>query len=235
MLDRHNLVWLSASGWQRAAAALPLAQQACAAAATQAASQAFFRWQQHDWPVIVRRTDPGAQPGEICVGLALPPDPESGVKCRIPFRVRLGDIRKIMPPLAIDAVKAGPAALPPPWRQPFEEFQRAAQGKQLKFGVYGSLAMQALTGLPYLGASSDIDLLFHPATVAQLEAGLALLEIGAEALPLDGEIVFPFGRAVAWKEWRQAMPAAGGARVMLKSRDAVSLVPADALLAALKQ
>jgi len=231
MLDRHNLVWLSASGWRRATEVLPLPERDCAAAA----AQAYSRWQEQDWPVIVRRTDPGAQPGEICVGLALPPDPETGVKCRIPFRVRLGDIRKIMPPLAIEAVKAGPAALPPPWQEPFVQLQHAAHGKQLKFNVYGSLAMQALTGLPYLSASSDIDLLFHPATVAQLEAGLALFEAGAKALPLDGEIVFPFGRAVAWKEWQQAMSAADGARVLIKSRDAVSLAPAEALLAALKQ
>jgi len=230
MLDRHNLVWLSASGWQRAAAASSASAQISANAL-----QAFARWQQHDWPLIVRRTDPDAQPGEICVGLALPPDTETGAKMRIPFRVRLGDIRKIMTPLAIEAVKVIPAALPLPWQEPFVQFQRAVHGKQLKFSVYGSLAMQALTGLPYLSAASDIDLLFHPATAMQLQDGLALLTSCETVLPLDGEIVFPFGRAVAWKEWRRAMQSADGARVLVKSRDAVSLVPVEALATALKE
>ena len=106
-----------------------------AAAATSASAQisanalqAFARWQQHDWPLSVRRTDPDAQPGEICVGLALPPDTETGAKMRIPFRVRLGDIRKIMTPLAIEAVKVIPAALPLPWQEPFVQFQRAVHG-----------------------------------------------------------------------------------------------------------
>ena len=41
-----------------------------------------------------------------------------------------------------------------------------------------------------------------------LDAALALLGKHAQRLPLDGEIVFPGGRAVAWKEWAAARAGA---------------------------
>jgi len=99
--------------------------------------------------------------------------------------------------------------------------------------VYGSLAMQAMTGLPYLTASSDIDLLCHPQHVTQLHQGLALFGEFADRLPLDGEIIFPGDQAVAWKEWRQAQTHP--AKVLVKSSHAVHLCEPAALLATLEQ
>jgi phosphoribosyl-dephospho-CoA transferase len=43
----------------------------------------------------------------------------------------------------------------------------------------------------------------------------------AETLPLDGEVVFAGGRAVAWKEWLQARATA--AKVLVKQLQRVSL------------
>jgi phosphoribosyl-dephospho-CoA transferase len=96
---------------------------------------------------------------------------------------------------------------------------------------YGSLALQAITGARYLTASSDIDLLFCPVTTSQLEAGIALLSSHQASLPLDGEVMFPGGDAVAWREWRDAR--ARGARVLVKRIDAVRLADPAALVAAL--
>jgi phosphoribosyl-dephospho-CoA transferase len=98
------------------------------------------------------------------------------------------------------------------------------------FSCFGSLAMQALTGITYLTPTSDIDLLLHPRTVDDLDSGLALLQHHAATLPLDGEIVFPDGAAVSWKEWA----AGGDARVLVKHIDGVWLSRKAPLLAQLQ-
>ena len=95
--------------------------------------------------------------------------------------------------------------------------------------VYGSVAFQALTGQAYLTAASDIDLLLAPRTLEQYRCALALLARHARALPLDGEILFPQGRAVAWKELLRVPDAT--AQVLAKSMHAVSLVTVASLLA----
>jgi phosphoribosyl-dephospho-CoA transferase len=90
--------------------------------------------------------------------------------------------------------------------------------------VYGSLAMQSLTGRSYVTQDSDIDLLCEPRSEKDLQYIVALLSRHARHLPLDGEIVFPSGQAVAWKEWVGAMQKDTGARVLAKHLDAVALM-----------
>jgi phosphoribosyl-dephospho-CoA transferase len=96
--------------------------------------------------------------------------------------------------------------------------------------VFGSLAMQTLTGDRYLGAGSDVDLLLRPLDGAQLDVGLALVARHAQSLPLDGEIEFPFGHAVSWKEWLGAETQQGADRVLAKHLDTVTLLRRDELL-----
>jgi phosphoribosyl-dephospho-CoA transferase len=76
-----------------------------------------------------------------------------------------------------------------------------------------------------------VDVLFHPASRLQLEEGVALLVRHAERLPLDGEIVFPGGAAVSWKEWQMAMTHP--AKVLVKDLQSVRLVDTASLLATL--
>jgi phosphoribosyl-dephospho-CoA transferase len=109
----------------------------------------------------------------------------------------------------------------PAWRSALLRLQYQAQAQALDLRVYGSLALQALTGLDYLRPSSDIDLLLTPGNRFQLERGMRLLRDYAAVLPLDGEVLFPAG-AVAWKEWQQAA-ADPTARVLLKRRQDVVL------------
>jgi len=215
MFSRHELVWLSSQGWLAArAAALP------------GQLEAFERWQRADWPLVVRRNDPGMGADSVSLGLALPPDAD-GRKVRIALRALRSDVSRSLPALALDAVHgAAPAA----WKAGLAALDAQAQGLAVR--VYGSLALQSLTGQAYLTPASDIDLLFYPASVAQLQAGVALLSAHAALLPLDGEIVFPSGQAVAWKEWTGARHDA--ARVLAKTRDAVHLASCAALLATLE-
>lgn len=213
---RHQLVWLDASGWQEVLAA-----------ASPAHRPALQQWQQRQAPLVVRRHEPDAPADQICLGLPLPPDAISGNKLRIGLKVQRTHIARIKPALPLHLA----LAVQQPWHDALIEFAGAARPFALQ--VYGSLAMQVLTGLPYLSANSDIDLLFHPRSASQLEQGLALLAEYAQRLPLDGEIVFPEDQAVAWKEWRLARSTQ--AKVLVKSGASVRLCDTASLLATLEQ
>lgn len=212
--QRHDLVWLSRTGWL---AALKLARPEHVTALEQ--------WRRHDWPAIVRRRDLDANTNEISLGIPLPPHPESGAKARIALRVLNSDVVKTTRAVGLDSSSL--AALAIVWQPGLSALASDACGLHLR--LYGSCAMQALTGQAYLTASSDIDLLFYPATEQQLRAGLAVLKFHARSLPLDGEIIFPDASAVAWKEWLIA--EAGTSRVLVKQRARVLLAPLTDLLA----
>lgn len=221
MFARHSLVWLADAGWQRALAQVP---PACRAQVEQ--------WRTHDWPTVARRADADAAADEVCVGIALPPDPDSGSKTRIPLRVPAADVRRVQPALDLDAAAA---ALPAALRPHFGRLAADADQNRLPFRVFGSVALEALTGQSYVTPASDIDLLLHPQTHGELQRGLALLDAHAAALPLDGEIVFPSGDAVAWKELLHALRAPSDPRVLAKGADTVRLLPTQTLLATLQE
>ncbi|MEB0136785.1 malonate decarboxylase holo-[acyl-carrier-protein] synthase [Actimicrobium sp. CCC2.4] len=210
MLSRHSLLTLSAAGWASARAQVEARHHA-----------AVERWCAADWPVIVRRHEVDCPTGQVCVGLALPPEPESGIKYRLPLRIAINEVTRSRPPLTLAEVRF---VLPPAW-------QAALPAAAMPLAVFGSAALQAITGLPYLRESSDLDILLQPTTPAALADGLALLTQVGTLLPLDGEIVFPSGAAVAWKEWRAASGQGAAMRVLAKHNEGVVLVRVDALLA----
>lgn len=211
MFSRHDLVWLTGRGW---AAALERALPGQHAAIEQ--------WRREDWPAVVRRADIGLPAGHVSLGIPLPPTPD-GVKGRIALHSSTIDVAQRRPALALAAAAQ---AAPGHWRPALDVL---AAGMPLQ--AYGSLAMQAITGQAYLTSSSDIDLLFFPVDTNALRAGLARLEQAAATLPLDGEVVFPSGAAVAWKEWLNA--SRNEARVLVKDAGAVRLAPMAELLASL--
>ncbi|WP_166879436.1 malonate decarboxylase holo-[acyl-carrier-protein] synthase [Massilia mucilaginosa] len=209
MYSRHDHAWLNSAGW---AAALD--------GAVAAHAQALEQWRRHDWPLIVTRRTPDALPDAVCLGLALPPD--AGRKLRIALQVHQNSVARVGHALALHAAAA---AAPARWAAPLAAL--LADAGNITLRAYGSLALQAVTGLAYLTESSDIDLLFKPASPHELDAGMQVLQTHARHLPLDGEIVFPDGAAVAWKEWRDA--AAAGARVLVKDAVGVRLATTDSL------
>lgn len=219
MYARHSLAWLSAQGWR----------DAIAAAAPEHAG-ALRQWQRAGHPCIVRRRDAAAGVDVVCLGVALPPAAD-GRKPRIALRVNGADVARSRTPLPLAAVLDMPA-LPAAWRAPLAALLDDARDAGIELRVYGSAALQALTGLAYLRAGSDIDVLFQPAGTAQLRDGVALLARHTARLPLDGEIVFPSAQAVAWKEWHAA--GASQARVLAKLADGVRLATRDELCAALE-
>lgn len=221
MFARHDLVWLTGRGWQRVRASAP-----------GAAIAALDGWRDGGWPAVVRRAEADLAPGEVAIGFALPPRPEDGAKLRVACRVDLGDVQRRTRALPlVGALDAVPAA----WRKGLAALERQAADAGLGLAVYGSVALEALTGMPYVTAQSDIDLLLRPLNRKQLMTGLDLLALHAATLPLDGEIVFPDGRAVAWKELRAAFASAPGTRVLVKGLQRVALTAPDELLAMLEE
>ncbi|EGF32713.1 Phosphoribosyl-dephospho-CoA transferase [Oxalobacteraceae bacterium IMCC9480] len=212
MRSRHSLSFLSAAGWASARLQVEARHHA-----------AIERWCAADWPLIVRRHEADCPTGQVCLGLALPPEPESGIKHRLPLRIAIDEVTRSRPPLTLAEVRL---VLPPAW-------QAALPAATMPLAVFGSTALQAITGLPYLRETSDLDILLQPTTLAALTDGLALLTQVEALLPLDGEIVFPSGAAVAWKEWRAASAQGAAMRVLAKHDEGVMLVRVDALLASL--
>ena len=233
MFARHDLVWLSSRGWERVRAAAPLD-----------AVDALDLWRDGGWPAVVRRAETDLPPGEVAIGFALPPRRSAaggrlngegkggnGGKLRVGCRVELSDVTRRTRALplvgALDAV-------PPEWHEALVALEREAAAAGIGLAVYGSVALEALTGQPYLTPASDIDLLLRPLSRAQLMAGLELLARHAAVLPLDGEVVFGDGRAVAWKELRAAFDSAAGTRVLAKGLERIALVTPDELMATLE-
>lgn len=211
-LERHMLVWLSEAGWD------------AARAGQSQHSATFTQWQRRDWPAVVRRQDVDASLDEVCLGLPVPPD-SAGVKTRIALRVRASDVVRSTAATALRAALPFSGA----WHARLTALCDEASALNLR--VFGSLAMQALTDLQYVSPASDVDVLFHPASRRALDDGLALLERHAKHVPLDGEIVFPGGAAVSWKEWQMAMRHT--AKVLVKELHTVRLADTASLLATL--
>lgn len=218
MPSRHDLAWLTPSGWDDV-------QQASAARPT-AVRDAVARWRAADWPLVVRRAEPEQPPGLLAVGLPLPPD-DLGDKVRIGALVAQNAVRRHASPLTFNEV-AG--VMLPQWRTASLALQLAWPEFLTPLRVYGSLAWQALTGMPFLRDGSDIDLLFTPCNRREMEQGTELLDAHGVCLPLDGEILFPGDVAVAWREWRAAMLTGGAGAVLAKRADRVQLVSCQALL-----
>jgi phosphoribosyl-dephospho-CoA transferase len=216
MYRRHDLVWLTPDGWDRALRGLD-----------GAARDLALGWATRALPAVVRRNEPGTPPDLLCLGIPAPPD-AAGQKVRLGFAIERSHVVKARPAMALDDAEA-----PVTWQPGLASLRIALRAAGIDCRVFGSLAMQTMTGDRYLSAGSDVDLLLRPVDGAQLEAGLALVARHAQSLPLDGEIEFPFGHAVSWKEWlgTDASHRHGADRVLAKHLDTVSLMRRDELLA----
>ncbi|ALK95483.1 hypothetical protein AB595_21130 [Massilia sp. WF1] len=214
MFRRHDLAWLTPQGWDAAIQRLDGAPRELALA-----------WCRRDLPAVVRRNEPDTPPDLVCLGIPAPPDPHSGQKLRLGFAAGRADIARLTSAIALVDAEA-PAA----WQPGLASLDIALRSAGVDCRVFGSLAMQTLTGERYLSAASDIDILLRPTSAAQLDAGLALVARHAQHLPLDGEIEFPLGHAVSWKEWLIAGTQHGADRVLAKHLDAAALLRRDALL-----
>ena len=214
---RHSLVWLHAEGWRTVLAQTPDLVRA-----------KVIQWRDADWPLTVRRQDADCSSDQLCLGIALPP--LKGDKVRLPFRVAQNTVKKFITTLALSLIVP---TLPQPWRDAAMRLHEAAQQSGLSVQVFGSAALQSITGLIYLHDASDLDLLFEPSTLQQLDDCVRLFRTFDQQLPLDGEIIFGATSAVALREWCNAADQDGAFRVLVKHATGVALMRKDALMSLL--
>jgi phosphoribosyl-dephospho-CoA transferase len=183
-------------------------------------------WLVADRPLVVARQSCSVTSSDnIAVGLALPP---LLGKRRIALSVAAHEIARYSPPLLLaDTIAHAPAA----WHPALAELDAAAINIDLDMRVFGSLAWQALSGLPYVTPQSDIDLLWRPISNSQLRQGIALLARWehSSGLRADGEVLFGGSSALSWREWA-TLKSGDAQRVLVKRTSSAELVDARELL-----
>jgi phosphoribosyl-dephospho-CoA transferase len=178
-----------------------------------------------DWaatgrPLIVRRRVPGEDLDEVPLGLPLPP---GDGKRRIGLALPEAALTRLRPMELPDVI--GDA--PPSWHPTVDAVIRIG----LSYGIvprpFGSLLWQTLTGLSYLSAASDLDLLW-PCRDTVPAGLLAAINAVADTAPMriDGEILLPDGSGLQWRELLETPP---GGSILAKRLDTLALVPVDGL------
>jgi phosphoribosyl-dephospho-CoA transferase len=212
---RHDLLHVAPDAWATALANCP----------SLADLPLIEAWADRGWPVIVRRRAEAEHSDLVPVGVPLPP---ADGKRRIALLLPLGGIlQRSSPPL----LRAAAAVADPGWRDTIVSLLALGARTGVEPAAFGSLLWQHLTGLSYLSPSSDLDVLWRvPAGFDVLSLVLSIAEIARAApLRIDGEVVFPDGSAVNWRELWNAHRTAGRATVLAKSMDGVRLVEIAAL------
>jgi phosphoribosyl-dephospho-CoA transferase len=203
LAGRHDLVFVSRNSWRSLLATrTDLAVDPLAA-----------RWPEEGWPTIRRRAMPG-EFGGVPLGLPLPP---SAGKRRLSFLLQSHDISAIVRPALLNSASS---AAPRAWWPTLDRLDRLALRHSADARLFGSLAWQALTGLQYLSARSDLDLLLDihgDIDLDGLVAGVDEIEASAP-MRIDGELMREDGVAVNWREFH-----AGASQVLVKSIDGIRL------------
>ncbi len=177
-------------------------------------------WADRGRPLVARRAMPGDTDG-VALGLPLPP---FAGKRRLSFLMQPDDIVSTAPPLELSATIHG---APEPWRHTLEQVADLASRHGVEARVFGSLAWQMLTGLNYLTAGSDLDLLLplpRSRDLDRLTADLAAIEATAP-MRLDGEITRNDGAGVNWRELHT-----GARKVLVKNTGDVALLDTNLFL-----
>ena len=208
-LCRQQLVWLDADTWRRVTTQLP-----AGAGWDERALECLEYWARSDLPLVVAR-QPHRGPGRaadepLTLGL---PAPACWERRRLCVEVPAGSIRRVGTFPSTDAIAEH---LPASARDDWHGLCAGLQRLQVAAHVYGSYGWQQLTGLAYLHAHSDLDLLILLDTARQADAAVALLQAGSRIAPrIDGELVFSDGAAIPWREWA-AWRAGTAERVLVK-------------------
>jgi len=203
-LERHRLVWLSDAGWPTL---MPQAPDA-------PSRQCLEHWARQHLPLVVTRQPPGDD--RLAVGLAMP---ARWGRRKLALRVAREHLLYSGGfPAAADIAVRLPAASRAAWRALCTEL--AALGVSPR--VHGSHGWQKLTGLRYLRPTSDIDLHITVDSDALADRVATLLQVDIGGPRIDGELLFPDGAAIAWREWLQLR--SGRVReVLVKRLDGVAL------------
>jgi phosphoribosyl-dephospho-CoA transferase len=177
-------------------------------------------WADREWPVIVRRRAEADGPALVPVGLPLPP---AAGKRRITLLLPPeGVLQRSSPPFLRTAARVAD----PGWRSTIASLLAVGARAGVEPAAFGSLLWQHLTGLAYLSPHSDLDLLWPvPAGFDVLSLLFSIAEVQRHGpLGIDGEIIFPDGSAVNWRELWNAHQTADQTTVLVKSMEGVRLL-----------
>jgi phosphoribosyl-dephospho-CoA transferase len=211
-LSRHARVWLN---WPTSMTTIDSDETHRSAIEAHAARNHAF--------VARRKQTCDVSSDAVLLGLRLP---RSSAVRSLPFRVPTSAIRKTADAMTLSEALECEFRMPMSWRQALQSLVYQMEDIGIVAHIYGSLAWQIDTGTIYLADDSDIDLLIRPVSSQQADAALALLQATSSSMPvyLDGEIEFPDGSAVTWREL-----ASGASKVLVKKRDGVDLVETESI------
>src|SRR5271170_5221719 len=141
---RHELLTVAPSLWRSELASRP----------ADAAAPFLAAWADNGWPVIVRRRLAGDHPDGVPVGVPLPP---AAGKMRIALTVpEQAVLARSSPPSLLEVGHAAD----PAWRPIIQALVVLGARYAVSPAAFGSLLWQHRTGLPYLSAQSDLDVLW---------------------------------------------------------------------------
>jgi phosphoribosyl-dephospho-CoA transferase len=213
-LRRQQLLRLSGEGWARV---LDAPWDAIA-------RQCLALWAARGLPLVVTR-QPVPAADTLATGL---PAPARFRRLRLAVAVAP---RHVMSLDEFPAAEAIARLLPRSSVAAWRALTGALAGAGCAPRVYGGYGWQALTRLAYVHADSDIDLLLPVESSVRADAVARVLATAAWTGPrLDGELLFPDGAAVAWREWL-AHREGRSARVLVKRLHGVALEAPGARLA----
>jgi phosphoribosyl-dephospho-CoA transferase len=203
-LQRNQLVWLRDTAWQQLLARDWDAQ----------AHSLLVHWHTHQLPLVVCRQRVAHSPASISLGL---PAPLQWERRKLALEVAGAAIERVGSFPTLRSMVLGPADA-----AQLQDLLLHTDALQVDMQAYGSYGWQQLTGLPCVRVGSDLDLLAQVPdldTAGQVVWLLQGLQLGCR---VDGELVFPGGWAVAWREYAQLI---GGkvTQVLLKHRTGVQL------------
>jgi phosphoribosyl-dephospho-CoA transferase len=201
-LRRHQLATLNAQGWR----------EALVCAGARAVEEPLRAWAQRGLPLVVPRQPVERGDGNIVLAWTAPSAAgRQRVAIEIPFRC-VAYFHEF--PLVREAAALLPRAARAPARALLDRLQALA----IQPRAYGSYGWQVLSGETYVREGSDLDLWVAVDNHTQASAAASVLA-GTDTLSgvrLDGELLFPDGAGVAWREyaaWRE-----GRARTVLVKR-----------------
>jgi len=206
-LRRHQLVRLNDTGWAA------LRERTW----DDTARACLAHWEAHGLPLVVTQQRAGLPEDHIALGL---PAPTQWQRRRLALQV---PERGVLYFDEFPAAAAIAGLLPPPIRSAWLNLAKALEDLATAPRVYGSFGWQRLTGLPYLHAGSDLDLKLMVSDAETADRVVAVMSAPAFTRPrLDGELVFPDGSAVAWREW-DAWRTRRADRVLVKRLHGVAM------------
>lgn len=181
---RHGWVWLTPNWLDGLRAPLNIREQSRIEA-----------WRVRGAPFVIAAMTQEDRSEGIRLGLATPD------KQRIGFHLDHTAVSRVAPPPSLEAAAR---AAPDAWRTRLGEIVSGARRLRISVSAYGSLAWTYRSGVTFVRADSDLDLLLRPcgATLADTYAFLGELIDDDDSPRLDGELLLN-DVAVAWREFAQ--------------------------------